>query len=201
MAVLRILKYPHPILRKQCEPVTSWDNALSKLIDDMTETLYASPGAVGLAACQIGEPVRLMILDVSSQEDRSEYKVLINPTIIEATRNKTMREGCLSFPDYLANVKRATRLTFNAYDRDRELRTYTVRGLEAIAVQHEIDHLEGILMIDRIHSLKTDWIRRHQTRREMPLSGLSGSGDADIGGSNPQNSIQSSLLLNRESLG
>ncbi|MGJ8508472.1 peptide deformylase, partial [Glaesserella parasuis] len=91
---------------------------------------------------------------------RSAYKVLINPVVVESSRKKTMREGCLSFPDYLANIKRATKLTFTAFDREQALQTYTVYGLEAIAVQHEIDHLDGVLMIDRISSLKTDWIRR-----------------------------------------
>jgi|GEM_PF-439414 len=160
MAVLKVLKYPHPILRAQCEPITAWDNSLQKLVDNMTETMYDSFGAVGLAASQIGEAARLIILDVSSRTTREDYKVLINPTIVDASRNKVMREGCLSFPEYLANIKRATKLTFTAFDRHGELKTYTVRGLEAIAVQHEIDHLDGVLMIDRINSLKTDWIRR-----------------------------------------
>lgn len=165
MSVLKVLKYPHPILREQCEPVTAWDNSLQKLIDDMTETMYDAHGAVGLAASQVGETTRLIIMDTTSKTTREEYKVLINPTIVEASRNKTMREGCLSFPEYLANIKRATKLTFTAFDRDGALQTYTVYGLEAIAVQHEIDHLDGVLMIDRINSLKTDWIRR-QARGE-----------------------------------
>ena len=160
MAILKVLKYPHPILREQCEPVHAWDNNLQRLIDDMTETMYAAPGAVGLAASQIGETVRVVILDVTCKTTRDEYKVLINPTIVEASRKKQMREGCLSFPEYLASIKRATKLTFTAFDREGELKTYTVQGLEAIAVQHEIDHLDGVLMIDRIDSLKTDWIRR-----------------------------------------
>ncbi|MEM0951514.1 MAG: peptide deformylase [Cyanobacteria bacterium P01_H01_bin.74] len=160
MAERSVLKYPHPILREPCAPVTTWDSALQKLIDDMTETLYASPGAVGLAANQVGESVRVILLDVTSKGDRSAFKILINPTITAQSRNKFMREGCLSFPDYLANIKRATNVTFTAYDREECLQTYTVRGLEAVAIQHEIDHLDGIVMLDRIQSLKTDWIRR-----------------------------------------
>lgn len=167
MAVLKVLKYPHPILREQCEPVIAWDNSLQRLIDDMTETMYDSPGAVGLAASQIGQTVRIVILDVTCKTTREAYKILINPTIMEASRKKQMREGCLSFPEYLASVKRATKLTFTAFDRHGELKTYTSQGLEAIAVQHEIDHLDGVLMIDRINSLKTDWIRR-QPRGETP---------------------------------
>jgi len=167
MAVLKVLKYPHPILREQCEPVRAWDNSLQRLIDDMTETMYDSPGAVGLAASQIGQTVRVVILDVTCKTTHEAYKVLINPTIVEASRKKQMREGCLSFPEYLASVKRATKLTFTAFDREGELKTYTTYGLEAIAVQHEIDHLDGVLMIDRINSLKTDWIRR-QPKGETP---------------------------------
>jgi peptide deformylase len=160
MAILKVLKYPHPILREQCEPVITWDNSLQKLIDDMTSTMYAAPGAVGLAASQVGQTVRVIVMDTTSKTTRDAYKVLINPIIVEASRKKVMREGCLSFPEYLANIKRATKLTFTAFCRDGELKTYTVHGLEAIAVQHEIDHLDGVLMIDRINSLKTDWIRR-----------------------------------------
>lgn len=167
MSVRKVLKFPHPILREQCEPVIHWDNALQRLIDDMTETMYAAYGSVGLAASQVGETVRAIVLDTSSKTTREDYKVLINPTIVEASRNKTMREGCLSFPEYLANIKRATKVTFTAFDRDGALQTYTVQGLEAIAIQHEIDHLDGVLMIDRISSLKTDWIRR-QPKGESP---------------------------------
>lgn len=160
MAILKVLKYPHPILREQCEQVAHWDSHLQNLIDDMTDTLYSAPGAVGLAASQVGETARVIILDVTSKTTRDAYKILINPVIVESSRKKTMREGCLSFPEYLASVKRATKLTFTAFDRDEQLQTYMVYGLEAIAVQHEIDHLNGVLMIDRINSLKTDWIRR-----------------------------------------
>lgn len=160
MAILKILKYPHPLLREMCEPVTAWDAALARTVDDMIETMYASPGAVGLAACQVGILQRVIVMDVNAKTDRDALKVLINPTIIEQSRNKTMREGCLSFPEYLANIKRATKLTFSAFDREGQLQTHTVYGLEAVAVQHEIDHLNGVLMIDRITSLKTDWVRR-----------------------------------------
>jgi peptide deformylase len=165
MTVRKVLKYPHPILRETCELITTWDSGLQLLVDDMIETMYDSPGAVGLAACQIGETARVIILDVTRKTTQEPCKVLINPTIVESSRKKLMREGCLSFPDYLANIKRATKVTFTAFDRDAVLQTYTVYGLEAIAIQHEIDHLDGILMIDRINSLKTDWIRR-QPRAE-----------------------------------
>ncbi len=193
MTILKVLKYPHPVLREQCEPVTVWDASLQELVDDMTETMYASPGAVGLAACQIGETVRVVILDVSSKTTREEYKVLINPTIVEASRKKMMREGCLSFPEYLANIKRATKLTFSAYDREGALQTYTVQGLEAIAVQHEIDHLDGVLMIDRISSLKTDWIRR-QPRGESDEAVVADVAENSPAGNTSFDDAESSLI-------
>lgn len=166
MAVLKIYKYPHPILRVpgvDVDPATIPD--IQTLIDDMIETMYAGPGAIGLAAPQIGQSVRIFIMDMAAREvitdpNASQLRVLINPVITQQSRNKLMREGCLSFPDYLANIKRATRITYEAYDRDGKLKTYEARDLEAVAVQHEIDHLDGVLMIDRVASLKTDLIRR-----------------------------------------
>lgn len=182
MTIRKVLKYPHPILREVCEPVTAWDTSLQRLVDDMTETLYDAAGAVGLAACQIGETARVLILDVTSKTTRDEYKVLINPTIVEASRKKSMREGCLSFPEYLATVKRSTKVTFTAFDRAQQLQTYTVYGLEAIAIQHEIDHLDGVLMIDRINSLKTDWIRRQpRAETDEPDENQAGSDKAADG--------------------
>lgn len=189
MRVLKVLKYPHPILREKCEPVTTWDNHLQTLIDNMTATMYDAFGSVGLAASQVGETTRLIVLDTSSKTTRADYKVLINPTIVESSRNKTMREGCLSFPEYLANIKRATKLTFTAFDRNGELQTYTVQGLEAIAVQHEIDHLDGVLMIDRINSLKTDWIRR------QPKGETAGAFTHNAPTGNLFNDAQASVIL------
>jgi len=179
MAIKKVLRAPHPILRELCEPVTHWDSSLYRLIDDMTDTLYDASGAVGLAACQIGETARVLVLDVSSKTTKEDYKVLINPVIIEASRKKTMREGCLSFPDYLASIKRATKVTFSAYDRDQQQQIYTVQGLEAICIQHEIDHLDGILMIDRINSLKTDWIRRQARPGNGDDLQVTGNADAE----------------------
>ena len=101
-------------------------------------------------------------MDVSAATTKTDLKVMINPVIVQQSRNKVVREGCLSFPDYLANVKRATKLTVEAYDPYGELQTYEVKHLEAVCVQHELDHLDGVLMIDRINSLKTDLIRRNR---------------------------------------
>jgi peptide deformylase len=161
MAVLKVYKYPHSVLRQPCLPVDAFDDSLRQLVADMTDTMYSFGGAVGLAAPQIGITQRVLVIDLNAKTTRDRRMVLVNPLILKASRNKLVREGCLSFPEYLANVKRATRVTVQAYDAHGTQQILDVEGLEAIAVQHELDHLDGVLMIDRISSLKTDWIRRH----------------------------------------
>jgi peptide deformylase len=160
MAILKLYKYPHPILRQACQPVTTFDDDLKQFIQDLTETMYACHGAVGLSAPQVGRAIRVFVVDVSAKTTQTERKVLINPVIESATRKKEGREGCLSFPEYLANVKRATRVSISGLNDQFEPVSYNVEMLEAIAMQHEQDHLDGVLMIDRVSSLATDWIRR-----------------------------------------
>jgi peptide deformylase len=166
MAVLKIYKYPHPILRIPCPNVTVFDDALKRLAGDMVETMYHGVGAVGLAAPQVGHSVRLFVMDTNAFTTRDNLKIMVNPRIVSASRNKTMREGCLSLPEYLANVKRAQRVTVEAEDVYGHLQVFEVKHLEAVCVQHEIDHLDGILMMDRIESLKTDWLRRHNREEQ-----------------------------------
>jgi peptide deformylase len=161
MAVLKVYKYPHPVLRQVCEPVTVWDEALRQLVQDLKETMYDSAGAVGIAAPQVGVTQRVLVIDVTAKTTRSELKVLINPKIVQQSRNKLVREGCLSFPEYLANIKRAQRISVECFDESGQPVLYQVHGFEAVAVQHELDHLDGILLIDRVQSLKTDLIRRN----------------------------------------
>lgn len=161
MSELKIYQYPSPHLREVSEPVTDFGPALQKQIDDLLDTMYGSRGAIGLAAIQCGIPIRVFTLDMTAKTSRDQLKILINPRIVQSSRNKQSREGCLSFPEYLANVKRATRVTIEAQDREGEPVIYEVRDLEAVAMQHELDHLDGILMIDRINSIRTDWVRRH----------------------------------------
>ena len=168
MSVLKIYQYPSPHLREVCEPVVDFNAGFQKQIDDLIATMYGASGSVGLAAPQVGFPIRVFVIDVAAKTTRDQLKVLINPRIIQQSRNKQVREGCLSFPEYLANVKRATRVTVEAQNREGEPVIYEVRDLEAIAVQHELDHLDGVLMIDRINSLKTDWIRRQPRPAEEP---------------------------------
>lgn len=149
------------MLRRMCEPVTTFDTDLRTLVNDMADTMKAFPGTVGLAACQVGVPIRLLLVDAGASTNFGEnLHVVINPEITDTSRNKWMREGCLSFPEYLANVKRAQRIVTQFSDMYGEQKQLESTGLEAVAIQHERDHLDGILMIDRITSLKTDWQRR-----------------------------------------
>lgn len=166
MSILSIHRYPSPILRQTCRQVTVWDDPVQRLIEDMVETMYAFDGSVGLAAPQVGHALRLFVMDVTARTTRDRLLVLANPVITQQSRNKMAREGCLSFPNYLAQVRRATRLTVEAANRHGEVAAHRLEKLEAIAVQHEIDHLDGVLMIDRVASLKTNLIRRHAAAQD-----------------------------------
>lgn len=160
MAIRDILRYPHPTLRQPSREVAEVDDAARRVAADLVDTLYANAGAVGLAAPQIGVSLRIIAVDVSASGARDALRVLINPVVVEASRKKLGREGCLSFPTYLANIRRPTRVTVEALGLQGETQRIAARGLEAIALQHEIDHLDGVLLLDRISSLKTDLIRR-----------------------------------------
>ena len=157
MAILEIYEYPHPILRQPAEPIVDFGSALQQQIDDIVDTLYANRGAVGLAATQVGLPLRLFVMDLYPQQPQSQLEILVNPVIVRSSRWKMSREGCLSFPQYLANVKRAKRLTVSGCDRHGNSFEWDLEGFAAVVVQHELDHLDGVLMIDRIRSISKDF--------------------------------------------
>ena len=160
MAILNILKYPEPILKRKAEPVTQITDEIRRLIDDMAETMYEAPG-VGLAAPQIGRSVRVIVLDVNSkEEEKRELICLINPEIIEQTGETVWEEGCLSVPDYTADVRRAERVVVKGLDRNGKEEVIVGEGFLSIVFQHEIDHLNGVLFIDRLGLIKRDLIRR-----------------------------------------
>ncbi len=160
MAILNILKYPEPILKRKAEPVTQITDEIRRLIDDMAETMYEAPG-VGLAAPQIGRSVRVIVLDVNSkEEEKRELICLINPEIIEQTGEVVWEEGCLSVPDYTADVRRAERVVVKGLDRNGKEEVIVGEGFLSIVFQHEIDHLNGVLFIDRLGLIKRDLIRR-----------------------------------------
>ena len=157
MAVLAIRKYGDEILRQPAEPVTQFDSALQKLIDDMVDTMYAAPG-VGLAANQVGVARRVAVIDLSMGKRRGELHVLINPEIVETIGEITEEEGCLSVPDLVETVRRPEGVTARYLDRSGEERRIFGQGLMARALSHEIDHLSGRLFVDRLRGLKRDRI-------------------------------------------
>jgi peptide deformylase len=163
MAILPALKYPHPVLRARSKPVSEINEEIRRIINDMTETMYASPNCVGIAAPQVGYPLRMFVMDVSRKmgpKKNHGLVALINPVIIYSEGEKLTREGCLSIPDFLGNVKRAQIVIVRGLSPEGKEIEILSKGLEAIAVQHEIDHLEGVLFIHRVSSLSTDLIRR-----------------------------------------
>ena len=157
MALLDILHYPDPRLRTRAQPVVQVDDTLRRLIDDMFETMYAAPG-IGLAATQVNVHLRLVVIDIS--EDRSEPLCLINPEIVEAVGQESSQEGCLSVPDVFEAVTRAERIRVRALDREGQSRIIEASGLTAVCIQHELDHLEGKLFVDRLSELKRTRIRK-----------------------------------------
>lgn len=159
MAVLDIKKYPENVLKKKSLPVDKFDKDLQRLIDDMIETMYAAPG-VGLAAPQVGVSKRLLVIDVSSKEEERPLIVLINPEIKEADGLADSEEGCLSIPEYSTTLKRADRVVVKGLDRNGKAVEIEGTGLLAKALQHEIDHLDGVLIVDRISALKREFFKK-----------------------------------------
>lgn len=161
MTTLEILKYPDPFLKTTAEPVAEVDDSIRGLIDSMTATMYAARG-IGLAAVQVGVAKRVVVLDVPTDDaERGENLVaLVNPRITASSGTTRYEEGCLSVPGITADVTRADNITVEALDRDGREISIEASGLFAIAIQHEIDHLEGILFIDRLSRLKRDLVKR-----------------------------------------
>ncbi|MBK1653862.1 peptide deformylase [Allochromatium vinosum] len=162
MAILDILKLPDPRLKQVSEPVDSFDQSLRDFLADLEETRLAGPGAVGIAAPQVAHFRRIVILDLSSRPKTPNHGhlVLINPEITHWEGFAMGREGCLSVPDYTGNVIRATQIRLKAQDADGVEHQYEMEGFEARAVQHELDHLDGLLFVDRVVSRRTDLYRR-----------------------------------------
>ncbi|CAN93970.1 MULTISPECIES: peptide deformylase [Sorangium] len=164
MAIRTILHYPDPRLRQKAQPVGEISPEITKLIDDMAETMYAAPG-VGLAATQIGEPHRVFLVDIAADDEPSNLLVFINPEIVRQEGQLTGPEGCLSFPGISEDIKRAERVTVRARGRDGATFEIAADGLLAVAIQHELDHLDGVLMIDRMGTLKKRIVQRKMQKR------------------------------------
>lgn len=153
MAVREILHYPNPLLKQKAQPVTEFNGDLVRLADDMVETMYAAPG-VGLAAPQVGELKRLMVLDCSAKDEPDDLIVAVNPEIVAGEGECFEEEGCLSVPEYWASVKRQAEVIMRYQDVNGEVHERSAAGLLAVGMQHEIDHLDGILFVDRLSPLK-----------------------------------------------
>ncbi len=164
MAVLEIKKYPDIILREKTEPVKEFNAELRKLIDDMIETMYAAPG-VGLAANQIGVSKQVLVVDVSSKEEQVPLIVLINPEVISFDGKIETEEGCLSVPGYLTIVNRAEKINVTGLDRNGKPIEINAEGLLSRALQHEIDHINGILFIDRVGRIKKEFFKKRYLKK------------------------------------
>lgn len=170
--IRKILTFPDPELKKKSQPVTVINDKVRELVRDMAETMYDAPG-VGLAAPQIGVLQRVVVIDVSAKDEPAQLLVAINPVIVHADGEVYEEEGCLSIPKYAANVRRHERVVVKALNLDGEEVTFKADGLLAIAFQHEIDHLDGILFIDHISPLKREIFRRkyRRTMEDMQEAG------------------------------
>jgi peptide deformylase len=164
MAVRTILHYPDPRLREPGKKVEALTDELKQLIDDMAETMYAAPG-VGLAATQVGEPWQIFVVDCASEGEPSDLRVFVNPEILATEGKITWDEGCLSFPGAREEVERADKVRVRAQDREGRWFELEAEGLLAIAIQHEYDHLQGVLMIDRLGPLKKRLLHRKMLKR------------------------------------
>jgi len=160
MPPFRIRLFPDSVLRKASEPVSKIDKSIEVLVEHLIETMRHQPGGVGIAAPQIGALKQIAIVDVSSKVQGAHLIVLINPVILERDELVVFREGCMSLPDYTANVKRANRIRVRWQDLSLKRQELVTSGLEARCIQHEIDHLNGMLFVDRVTSLKSDVFRR-----------------------------------------
>jgi len=159
MAVKKILTYPNPVLRQKVETVASFDDSLKQLADDLVETMYDAPGA-GLAANQIGVCLRLVVIDVSADKEEKKHLFLVNPEIIEKEGCLVEEEGCLSVIDLTANVERYSKLLVRAQDLDGKTWEFPAEDFFARVIQHELDHLNGILFIDHLSSLKRAFYKK-----------------------------------------
>jgi peptide deformylase len=163
MALLNILHFPDPKLRTIAKPVTAFDNKLKKLVGDMFETMYEAPG-IGLAATQVDRHIRLLVMDIS--EDRNHPRCLINPQILQADGEEESDEGCLSVPGFYESVTRADHIIVRANNEEGEIIEFDSNGIEAVCIQHEMDHLEGKLFVDYLSTLKRDRIRKKLVKQK-----------------------------------
>jgi peptide deformylase len=165
MAIRTILHYPDPRLRQKALPVADITDAIRSLASDMAETMYAAPG-VGLAAPQIGESVRIFVIDIAGENEPSQLRTFINPEFLAKEGSVVWEEGCLSFPGINEEIKRAAKVTIRAQDEKGQFFELSGEELLAVAMQHEYDHLDGKLMIDHLGLLKKRIVDKKMRKKE-----------------------------------
>ncbi|MFD2258316.1 peptide deformylase [Chelativorans composti] len=175
MATRPLVILPDPLLRQVSKPVERIDDELRKFAADMFDTMYDAPG-IGLAAVQVGEPIRMLVLDVAGKDEPKNPQVFINPEILAKSEDMNVHEeGCLSIPDYYAEVERPARISVKALDLDGKEKIVEADGILATCLQHEIDHLNGVLFIDHLSKLKRDMVirkfRKLAKERKSPVVG------------------------------
>jgi peptide deformylase len=169
MALLEIKKYPEKILKEKASVLKNIDAATQRLIDDMVDTMHAAHG-VGLAANQVGILQRVCTIDLSSRDDETPLIVLINPVVAEREGAAEAEEGCLSVPGYLTSIKRAEKVLIKGIDREGKDIQIEASGLLARALQHEIDHLEGVLFVDRMSPIRREFFKRRYKKYIKEMS-------------------------------
>ncbi len=165
MAVKKVLVYPDPRLKENCSPIIGVDESAQQLLQDLVDTMVDSGHSVGIAAPQLGDLRRAAVVDVSKsklgkKQGNHGLLQMVNPEIIEKEGSQIVREGCMSVPDYTGNVTRSESIIVQFLDQNQQQHVIRCDGFEAIAIQHELDHLDGFLFLDRVSSLKTDLFRR-----------------------------------------
>ncbi len=172
MTIKPLIILPDPLLRQVSKPIERVDADFQRLADDMLETMYDAPG-IGLAAIQIGVPRRMLVIDVSREGEEKQPLVFVNPEIVASSDELSVyEEGCLSIPDYYAEVERPATVTIKYLDRDGKDQTVQADGLLATCLQHEIDHLNGVLFIDHISRLKRDMVIKKFTKAAKSAKAL-----------------------------
>jgi peptide deformylase len=167
MAAKDVLVYPDSRLKEICAVITNFDDSVLELLNNLVDTMIAAGHSVGIAAPQIGDLRRAAVVDVSKsklgkKQENHGLLQMVNPVIIEREGSTVVREGCMSVPDYTGNVNRSEAIVVQFLDQNQQLQVLRTAGFEAIAIQHELDHLDGFLFLDRVSSLKTDLFRRKQ---------------------------------------
>lgn len=163
MAIRKIMEYPEPILRLKAKDIEIFDEELKVLIEDMAETMYDAPG-VGLAAPQIAQSVRLIVVDTTVMGEEQQCLAMVNPTIIDRLESQVDEEGCLSVPELTAKVQRYRKITVQYQNEDGTKQELTTEDRFAVVLQHEIDHLNGILFIDHLSPLKRNLYKKKRKK-------------------------------------